>query len=194
MPLTQKGNLGRAVVIEAVDRFGWDPLPNPPRGEDDVFELWALRALADNLHAVRRSGRRLLTTRTGRVLAADPQALWRAVASRLGAGQDFAAIVRELALAILHDGTTHPRDAVVREIADTVTGEGWHDRATGLPPDRDAIGGPVVRAAACAAVLGMAEEGGTRDARTVTLTPIGQATALQALHARATGPRPDPFR
>ena len=44
--LTQKGNLARPVVVEAVERFGWQPLPNPPRGEDDVFELWVLRDLA----------------------------------------------------------------------------------------------------------------------------------------------------
>jgi hypothetical protein len=56
--LTQKGNLARVVVIEAVERFGWQPLPNPPRGEDDVFELWVLRDLARDLGAVRRSGRR----------------------------------------------------------------------------------------------------------------------------------------
>jgi hypothetical protein len=31
-------------VIEAVRRFGWHPLPDPPRGEDDVFELWTLRS------------------------------------------------------------------------------------------------------------------------------------------------------
>jgi hypothetical protein len=61
--LTQKGNLARAVVIEAVERFGWQPLPNPPRGEDDVFELWVLRDLARDLGGVRRSGRRLVATR-----------------------------------------------------------------------------------------------------------------------------------
>jgi hypothetical protein len=38
--LTQVGNLNRPIVIEAVRRFGWHPLPDPPRGEDDVFELW----------------------------------------------------------------------------------------------------------------------------------------------------------
>jgi len=53
-------------VIEAVRRFGWHPLPDPPRGEDDVFELWMPRDLARDLGAVRRSGRRLVATRAGR--------------------------------------------------------------------------------------------------------------------------------
>jgi hypothetical protein len=82
--MTQKGNLARALVIEAVERFGWQPLPNPPRGEDDVFELWVLRDLARDLGAVRRSGRRLVATCAGRALAGDAEALWRAVAQRLG--------------------------------------------------------------------------------------------------------------
>ncbi|HEX8929415.1 MAG TPA: hypothetical protein VGA45_10910 [Actinomycetota bacterium] len=53
----------RPTVIEAVRRFGWHPLADPPRGEDDVFDLWMLRDLARDLGAVRRSGRRLVATR-----------------------------------------------------------------------------------------------------------------------------------
>ena len=71
-------------MIEAVRRFGWHPLPDPPRGEDDMFELWMLRDWARDLGAVRRSGRRLVATRAGRALAGDPEALWYAVGHRLG--------------------------------------------------------------------------------------------------------------
>jgi hypothetical protein len=180
------------VVIEAVNRFDWHPLPNPPRGEDDVFELWALRELARDLGAVRRSGRRLLATRTGRTLAVDGAALWRAVAGRLDAGQDFRAIVTELALAILLDGATHAQATLIERIGAGVAGEGWHDRATGQPPDAEAVRAQWYGLLRTLKLLSLAEEGGDWRARTVTLTPVGQATALQALHARATGPRPDP--
>jgi hypothetical protein len=60
--LTQKGNLARVVVVEAVERFGWQPLPNPPRGEDDVFELWVLRDLAGDLGAWSLAGSAAVTT------------------------------------------------------------------------------------------------------------------------------------
>jgi hypothetical protein len=70
------GNLNRPTVIEAVRRFDWHPLPEPPRGEDDVFELWVLRDLARDLGTVRRSGRWLVATHAGRDLASDPEALW----------------------------------------------------------------------------------------------------------------------
>jgi hypothetical protein len=192
LPLTQKGNLARTVVIESVNRFEWHPLPNPPRGEDDVFELWAVRELARDLGAVRRSGRRLLATRTGRTLAADRAALWRAVAGWLGAGQEFHAAVTELVLGILLDGQPHAQATLVERVGKAAAGEGWHDRATGQAPDLEAIWGQWYGLLRTLKVLGLVEEGGDWQARTVTLTPVGQATALQTLHARATGPRPDP--
>jgi hypothetical protein len=192
LPLTQKGNLARAVVIDAVNRFDWHSLPNPPRGEGDVFELWALRELARDLGAVHRRGSRLLATPTGRTLAADRTALWRAVAGGLGAGQDFCAIVTELALAILVDGQPHAEATLIQRVGAAAAGEGWHDRSTGQPPDPEAVQAQWYALLRTLKVLSLTVEGGDWRARTVTLTPVGQATALQALHARATGPRPDP--
>jgi hypothetical protein len=200
--LTQKGNLARAVVVEAVERFGWHPLPNPPRGEDDVFELWVLRDLARDLGAVRRSGRRLVATRVGRSLAGGAEALWRAVAGRLGAGDGFGAVVTELALALLLDAGEVPQAEagevlqaqLVERVHAAVVGEGWHDRATGRPPDPEAVHRQLVEPLRLLRVLGLSQEGGDWQARTVALTGVGRATALEALRVRATGPRPDPFR
>jgi hypothetical protein len=192
--LTQKGNLARAAVVEAVERFGWQPLPNPPRGEDDVFELWVLRDLARDLGAVRRSGRRLVATRAGRALAGDAEALWRAVAQRLGGGDDFGAIVTELVLALLLDTDEVLQAELVEGVLAAVVGEGWHDRATGKPPDPQDVRRQLADPLRLLGVLGLSREGGDWRARTVALTGVGRATALEALRARATGPRPDPFR
>ena len=191
--LTQKGNLARAVVVEAVERFGWQPLPNPPRGEDDVFELWVLRDLARDLGAVRRSGRRLVATRAGRALADDTEALWRAVAGRLGDGDDFGATVSELVLALLLDAGEVVEAELVERVHAVVVGEGWHDRATGRPPDPEDVRRQLAEPLRLLGVLGLSREGGDWQARTVALTSVGGATALEALRARATGPRPDPF-
>jgi hypothetical protein len=84
--LTQVGNLPRPLVLEAVDRFGWWHFPGRPRGEHDVVELWTLREQAERVGAVRRKGRRLELTRSGRVLLDDPEARWRAVTAGLAAG------------------------------------------------------------------------------------------------------------
>jgi hypothetical protein len=192
--LTQKGNLPRAVVIEAVERFGWQPLPNPPRGEDDVFELWVLRDLARDVDAVRRSSRRLVATHAGRRLAGDAEALWRVVAGRLGGGHDFGATVTELALALLLDGGEMLQAELVERVHAAVVGEGWHDRTTGRPPDPESVRRQLAEQLRLLGVLGLSREGGDWQARTVALTSVGRATALEALRARATGPRPDPFR
>jgi hypothetical protein len=192
--LTQKGNLARPMVVEAVERFGWQPLPNPPRGEDDVFELWVLRDLARDLGAVRRSGRRLVATRVGRSLAGDAEALWRAVAGRLGGGDDFGAIVTELVLALLLDVGEIVEAELVERVHAAVVGEGWHDRVTGRPPNPEAMRRQLAEPLRLLGVLGLSREGGDWRARTVALTGVGRATALEALRARATGPRPDPFR
>jgi hypothetical protein len=192
--LTQKGNLARAVVIEAVERFGWQPLPNPPRGEDDVFELWVLRDLARDVGAVRRSGRRLVATHAGRRLAGDAEALWRTVAGRLGGGDDFGAIVTELALALLLGAGEMLQAELVEGVHAAVVGEGWHDRTNGRPPDPEAVRRQLAEPLRLSGVLRLSREGGDWRARTVALTGMGRATALEALRARATGPRPDPFR
>jgi hypothetical protein len=191
--LTQKGNLARAVVVEAVERFGWQPLPNPPHGEDDVFELWVLRDLARDLGAVRRSGRRLGATRARRALAGDAQALWRAVAGRLGGGDDFGGIVAELVLALLLDKSEVLQAELVERVHAAVVGESWHDRATGRPPDPEAVQRQLAEPLRLLGVLGLSQEGGDWRARTVALTGVGRATALEARRTRATGPRPNLF-
>lgn len=150
--------------------------------------------LARDLGAVRRSGRRLVATRTGRALAADTELLGRAVARQLGGGHGFTAIVTELTLAILHDGAELLEADVVAQIHAAVVGEGWHDRASGQPPDRAVVRGQLAEPLRLLEVLGMARRGGDWRAPTLALTELDRATALAALRARATGPRPDPRR
>jgi hypothetical protein len=190
--LTQVGNLNRPTVIEAVRRFGWHPLPDPPRGEDDVFELWVLRDLARDLGAVRRSGRWLVATRAGRALAGDPEALWYGVAHQLGGGHDFAATVTELALLLLVEAGEVAEATLVERVGAGMMGEGWHERASGQSPDPHTVRGQLAVPLRLLEVLGLRRAGGDWRTRWVALTEPGRALALEALRARATGPRPDP--
>ena len=73
-------------------------------------------------------------------------------------------------------------------------GRGLARRATGAPPDPQAVQRQLADPLRLPGVLGLSREGGDWRARTVTLTGVGRATALEALRARASGPRPDPFR
>jgi hypothetical protein len=165
------------VVVEAVERFGWQPLPNPPRGEDDVFELWVLRDLARDLGAVRRSGRRLVATRAGRALAGDAAALWRAVAGRLGGGHDFGAIVTEPlrvlgVLGLSREGG----DGRARRVALTSVGHATALEACALAPP---VPGPTRSAdarrprRACAAPEADLRAGAVAGGRRTDLEPLG---------------------
>lgn len=130
----------------------------------------------------------------GRALAGDAEALWRAVAGRLGGGDDFGAIVTELALALLLNANEMLQAELVARVHAAVVGEGWHDRATGRPPDPDDVRRQLAEPLRLPGVLGLSLEGGDWRARTVALTGVSRPTALEALRAHATGPRPDPSR
>jgi hypothetical protein len=158
-----------STVIEAVRRFDWHPLPEPPRGEDDVFELWVLRDLAS-----------------------DPEALWYAVAHRLGSGHDLAATVTELALLVLVEAGEVAEATLVQRVGAGVVGEGWHERASGRSPDAQTVRAQLAALLRLLEVLGLRCAGGDWRTRWIALTEPGRALALEALRARATGPRPDP--
>src|SRR5690606_447626 len=82
-PLTETGNLARALVFEGCERFGW--FRGRSRSESDIVEAWTLRELVKQMGAVRRSGRKLLLTSIGKAMhAGDTTALWHATVANLG--------------------------------------------------------------------------------------------------------------
>jgi hypothetical protein len=64
-----------------------------------------------------------VATHAGRALASDHEALWYAVAHRLGSGHDFAATVTELALLLVEAGEV-AESTLVRRVGAGVVGEG----------------------------------------------------------------------
>ncbi|MEU8197900.1 hypothetical protein AB0C10_29375 [Microbispora amethystogenes] len=154
--LTERLNVGRAVAAEAAGRFGWAARtglrtgavgtgsgtePRAVRGEADVPAMTELRRIAvHDLGALRRSGRRLVLTTTGRNLLDDPAALWEAAAATLlvpAPGEhDFEISIRESALMILVDGDAVPDGDLRDRVAEVVNGEGWRSadggRVTGV--------------------------------------------------------------
>ena len=114
--------------------------------------------------------------------------------TRQGAPYVASALQTELALALLLDADEVLQAELVERMHAAVVGEGWHDRATGRPPDPGDVRRQLADPLRLLGVLGLSWEGGDWRARTVALTGVGRATALEALRARATGPPPDPFR
>lgn len=190
--LTQAYRLNRAFVVQAARSLGWYEEASPPRSEGDVPQLHELHALARRLGAVRRTGRRLRLTATGRELAAHPEALWRAVASQLAAGHEFDAAVAELALAALIDMESLALGDVPTLLVDALAGEGWRDRDTGEALRPDAISRALWALIRPAQVFGFLSLEGDRWAgQALALTAIGRAAGLVALRDRATAPMRD---
>lgn len=190
-PLTQTGNLNRAFVQAAAPRFGWD-FRSPPRTEDELYDLYQLRHLAQRLGLARRSGRKLVLTPKGRAALAGTDGLWRATARGLLPNHEFAAALGELTLALLST-----RDEVAARDLDDVLAQvalevGWRATDTGLPPDADDISWAWHQTTNLLRALGLLSRGGGWEDRTYGVTPAGRATVLECLHHRATGPRSSP--
>jgi hypothetical protein len=190
--LTQTGNLSRKFVQQSADRFGWD-FSRPPRTEDDLFDLHQLRHLAQRLGLARRSGRMLTLTAKGRRLLVDPGGLWRAAAAGLFGENGFTVFAGELFLALLLDAGSVPDTEIKATVEQAAAEEGFRESRTGEPPGEHDIGWAIHGTSNICRALGLLAAGSDWFGRSYGLTDTGKATALEALRARATGPRTIPW-
>jgi hypothetical protein len=186
--LTQTGNLSQKFVQQAADRFGWD-FARPPRTEDDLYDLHRLRRLAQRLRLARRAGRTLTLTAVGRRLATDPVRLWRATAAGLLDGNDFSVFAGELFLALLLGTGPVPYEKIKAAVGQAAGEEGFRESRTSEPPGEQDVGWVLHHTINLCRALGLLAVGGDWADRSYELTGAGKATALEALRARATGPR-----
>ncbi|MCW2934028.1 MAG: hypothetical protein JWM19_4990 [Actinomycetia bacterium] len=188
IPLTQTGNLSRAFVQQNADRFGWD-LSHPPYTETDLYDLHQLRCLAREHGITRRAGRVLTLTAKGRRMLDDPGHLWRSTAAALADGNSFTVFAGEIFLAMLADGGPVPASQVTATVAQAAAEEQFRDSRTGQPPGEHDVSWAISRTANLCRALGLLAPGSDWPDRRYQLTPVGTATALEALRACATGPR-----
>jgi hypothetical protein len=187
-PIQPLGNLRP----QSADRFGWD-FSGPPRTEGELFGLHQLRHFAQDLGLARRPGRMLTLTARGRRLLAGPGSLWRTVAAGLPGGNQFAVFAGELFLAVLVAADSVPGAHIKAAVGQAVAEEGFRVSRTGELPDEHHIGWTVHETSNLCRALGLLAVGGDWRDRSYGLTGTGQATALAALRARATGPRTIPW-
>ncbi|MGW0058441.1 hypothetical protein ACWDTT_00750 [Streptosporangium sandarakinum] len=153
------------------DRDPARPAPDGSRWSDG--ELEAARELAEGrMGALRRAGRRLVTTREGRRLLGDRDLLWETASAALLApapGEDaFRASAREAALMLLAEGAPADRDRVAGVVG----------RGEGRAREVDAVLADLARRLAA---FGLRTGG--------RLTPAGRSAALAALRSHALRPR-----
>lgn len=192
LPLTDRGNLARAVVGEISQQFGWEPLGQGTKAarEQDVIELMAWGELLRAARLVRRRGRRLVATPAGREATAGDEPAWRALAAALVDRDGWAGFVREaLLLVLLHAGDDGlHRQRMLAEVADLAAESGWRQDPTGTPPSGDTVSreaGPFV---SHLDLMGLANKHVHGADLLTQLRPVGRATAIEAIRTRATAP------
>ena len=193
LKLTARHYIPPAVITEAVDMFGWrEQLPGALRQELDVFPLHTLRGLAQGeMGAIRRAGTSLVLTRTGRLMAEDPNVRWRIGTAALvgpddGPRPDFAVAVREASLLFLLVSGPAGYEELTRHLARIHAEEGWTSRGRADLSEavRREIHGLRHRLWALHLLYT-----GRASREPLTLTETGVYAALAALRSRARGPR-----
>ena len=191
-PLTQTGNLGRAFVQDAAGRFGWWDFDQPPRSEDELYDLHQVRHLAQRLGLARRAGRRLVLMPKGRAALADDDRLWRLAARGLLSEHEFAAALGEMTLAVLATRDSTSASELDALLALLVREVGWRATDTGETPTDHDISWAWHQTTNLLRAVNLLSTGGGWDDRSYGLTKAGRAVTIEALHQRATGPRSSP--
>jgi hypothetical protein len=197
--LTATGNLARPLVAEGCRRFGWLTLTGNPRSESAIVELWTLRDWANQMGVLRRSGRRLLLSSTGKAVhTGGTAALWQATTEALlGPGEAEAAAAETALMHLFIRGPTDYRD-LNSAVADVLAGEGWHGQRDGIPVTAEQAAGLLGHLRRRLRLLGLTTQ--ERLGEPTRLTPTGHAavhTALRAApcaHANTPSADADPAR
>jgi hypothetical protein len=185
--LTQTGTLTRPLVAEACRRFDWLTLTANPRSESDIVELWTLRELAKQMGVVRRSGRKLLLSSTGKTIhAGGTPALWRAAMRNLLGSDAADAAAGEVALLLL-SGQDHDYRGLETAVAHELAEQGWRDQHTGQQVTPDQAGRLLGGLRRRLRLLGLTAE--RRFDEPLRLNDAGRLAAYAALRARALRPR-----
>jgi hypothetical protein len=190
-PLTQNHYLARALVAEAVQRFGWNFGSNP-RSEGDVVEAWAIRDLVQQLKWVRRSQRTLLLTPAGReVHKRGPAAVWEATMAVLLGDSDAGLAAGEVAAMLLLSDEPYTHSRLTGAVAQILAEGGWRDRATGEAIDSRSVSGLLDQLSRLLELLTLRHQ--PRWDEPVTLNEAGRSAVLTALRASALRPRTSVF-
>jgi hypothetical protein len=126
-------------------------------------------------------------------MAEDPERLWRATAAGLLDGKDFTVFTGELCLALLLGTGPVPCEEIKAMVGRVVGEEGFRESRTGEPPTEQDTGWAIIHTISLCRALGLLAVGGDWFDRSYELTGVGKATALEALRARASGPRTFPW-
>jgi Domain of unknown function (DUF1841) len=184
LALTERGALGRAIVVEVGRRrpgWTWGKLP---RSEAEVDHLERLHGALRGSGLVRRRGRKLLATELAGQLSPGARRV-RLLACLLD-GDTFQAAVAELTLAALAQDVADPE----ARVTDAIAAEGWRSDGGALPDL--AVPSTMTDVRYVLLAIGAAEGDALTLRGGCSLTERGRAAVLCALRAHALRPPPPP--
>ncbi len=187
--LTQAGYLPKALVVELNDRFKWYDLYGfKTRSEADVYQLAELHALLRKARVLTKRGRKLTISGTARRWLDDDARLFRVLAEQAMSGADFDAdVAAAYGAVLLTRAETVPETEVHRSVFNVVA-DRWRTTA-GQVVELEHVRWAAVGWRSVAKTLGLLEQDGEWDARTLALTEAGKAGVVLGLRARAYAPR-----
>jgi hypothetical protein len=94
---------------------------------------------------------------------------------------------------MLLDAHSRPFDEILATVWKAAGEEGFRENRTGEPPSEDDVSWAIHDTGNLCRALGLLTAGTDGRHRSYGLTETGKATALEALRARATGPRTIPW-
>jgi hypothetical protein len=141
------------------------------------------------MRAVRRKGRTLLCTATGRELIGQPTQLWERFVGILAHRPAFeAAALEALALLLLERGSVAPKSLLIEDLAVLLAAEGYRSAPGGEAPSAEDLAWRLANPLRLLELFKMVVVSGEWDERQLALTSIGQATLWALVRQRATGP------
>lgn len=190
--LTPGGNLSRAFSAAAADALGWKVFETRVWSESDVPNLCWMHELLPKLRAVRRDGRKLLLTKTGAAMAAEPSRTWDALVSMFAELPGPEGMALEITLLLLLGPEPQGEDLLMDRVAALMTDYGYRMSPDSRPVEGLDVRGSTAMPRNVLEALLLLEESGPWQSRKLMLTAAGHALARAVLQRRATAPTKRP--
>lgn len=160
----------------------------------DVDEPSTLLTLSKDLRFARKHAGRIVITRLGERYLSNPLKHWRQIPRTLKTSNSFHRLAGELMLAMLLKDGSGKLPEITEKISEAAAEAGYREAGTGAPPSTESIQRAFSETLEPFEALELIERStGGSDSPELTLNPIGQATALETLRLKASGPGVAPW-
>lgn len=148
--------------------------------------------LTRDLRFARKHRGEIVITRLGESYLQDPLKHWRRIPRTLKTSNSFHRLAGELLLAILLKERVAPLPHIVERVSQAAAEAGYREAGTGMPPGTNSVQRACAETLDPFEALRLLERSGP-DQTELKLNEVGEATALETLRVKATGPGVAPW-